>query len=156
MVMVGTSLPPRSNAMKKFLARHAARVLGVLSGFDRVRFRGTFRQLAHLSGMMSILSYLHVLLKDFGDFSQQTTARFRDGVEDLARRKCLHYYVYLLDSMFGLVHVRMQSWFPFNVPIVINGREWLARQMDAAGLLSKDKWSATSPRGRKACVSSIG
>jgi hypothetical protein len=33
--------------------------------------------------------------------------------------------------MFGLVHIRVQSWLPFNTHIVINGREWLARQMDA-------------------------
>ena len=161
--------------MKKFLARHAGRIVSVLSGFDRLRFRGTFRQLAHVSGMQSILSYLGVLLKDFGNFSEQATARFREGVEGVAqhadrpviylpspqtnkeeliqkilrekgtgrdgviavfssvevcqsyeirrnrqqrtielqpaRRKCLHYYVYRLDSMFGLVHVRMQSWF---------------------------------------------
>lgn len=184
--------------MKKFISHHAGQISGVLSGFDRIRFRGTFRQLAHVSGMMSILSYLGVLLKDFRTLTEDTTARFREGVEGTALRagrpvqylpspqtnkealveqvrrqdgvgpggviavlsavevcqsyeihrnrekkhielrpalrKCLHYYVYLQDPMFGLVHVRMQSWFPFNVHIVVNGREWLARQMDAAHL----------------------
>ena len=46
--------------MKKFLSCHAKPVRGVLSGFDRIRFRGTFRQLAHREGMSSILSYLKV------------------------------------------------------------------------------------------------
>lgn len=30
--------------------------------------------------------------------------------------------------------MRLQSWFPFTVHVCLNGREWLARQMDAAGL----------------------
>lgn len=83
-VIVRLSLEPRSNATKKFISRHAEQVLGVLSSFDRIRFRGTFRQLAHTSGMLSILAYLHVLLKDFHVFAEQTTARFRAGIERLA------------------------------------------------------------------------
>jgi len=34
----------------------------------------------------------------------------------------------------GWMHARIQTWFPFNIQIGINGREWLARQMDQAGL----------------------
>ena len=44
--------------------------------------------------------------------------------------KCLHYYFYYLDPIFGFMHVRMQSWFPFQIQIYINGREWLARELD--------------------------
>ena len=50
------------------------------------------------------------------------------------RRKCLHLYHYLLHPTFGLCHVRVQTWLPFTVEVWINGREWLAQQMDAAGL----------------------
>jgi hypothetical protein len=32
------------------------------------------------------------------------------------------------------MHARIQTWFPFAVQICLNGREWLARAMDAAGL----------------------
>jgi hypothetical protein len=32
------------------------------------------------------------------------------------------------------MHARIQTWFPFRVYICINGREWLARQMDHVGL----------------------
>jgi hypothetical protein len=35
---------------------------------------------------------------------------------------------------FGLMHVRLQTWFPFNMRMCLNGRSWLARQMDAAGI----------------------
>ena len=36
-----------SHAMPSFLTRHELNVKGVLSGFDRVRLRGTLRQLAN-------------------------------------------------------------------------------------------------------------
>lgn len=49
-------------------------------------------------------------------------------------RKCLHYYFYLIDAEFGFMHVRIQSWFPFDIQIYINGREWLARQLDKRGV----------------------
>ncbi len=48
--------------------------------------------------------------------------------------KCLHYYHYYQHPKLGFLHVRLQTWFPFTMHICINGREWLARQMDAAGL----------------------
>jgi hypothetical protein len=48
--------------------------------------------------------------------------------------KCLHYYHYYLDRRFGLIHTRTQSWFPFTVHVCLNGREWLAHQMDGAGI----------------------
>jgi len=50
------------------------------------------------------------------------------------RRQCLHLYFYFLDCEFGLMHVRLQSWFPFTIQIGLNGREWLARQLDRHGI----------------------
>ena len=32
------------------------------------------------------------------------------------------------------MNARIQTWFPFSIQICLNGRAWLARQMDAAGL----------------------
>src|SRR2546423_2905591 len=49
-------------------------------------------------------------------------------------RKCLHLYFYYLDREFGLMHVRLQTWLPFSIQVCVNGREWLARQMDRAGI----------------------
>jgi hypothetical protein len=195
--------------VKRFLQRHAAQILGVLSGFDRVRFRGTFRQIAYADGMRGMLGILGVLLKDFQRLALATTATLRADVERVAekaglpiqyvaspavdkeklvdqrvqergvgkggvlailssvevcqsfdihrnrdrkllelrpaRRKCLHYYLYLDDAMFGRVSVRLQTWFPFTVHLCLNGREWLARQMDAAriGYLRRDNCFAT-------------
>lgn len=44
--------------------------------------------------------------------------------------KCQHFYFYHLHREFGLMHLRLQSWFPFQVQVCLNGRHWLARQMD--------------------------
>jgi hypothetical protein len=49
-------------------------------------------------------------------------------------RKCLHLYFYYLDREFGLMHVRLQTWLPFSIQVCVNGREWLARQMDRASI----------------------
>jgi hypothetical protein len=49
-------------------------------------------------------------------------------------RKCLFLYHYWIDSRFGFMHGRIQTWFPFSIQIYLNGREWLARQMDQLGL----------------------
>jgi len=50
------------------------------------------------------------------------------------RRKCLHLYHYQIHPVFGFMHARIQTWFPFHVYVCINGREWLARQLDQAKL----------------------
>jgi hypothetical protein len=57
-----------------------------------------------------------------------------------ALRKCLHLYFYLDHPIYGPMHIRVQTWVPFRVKIVFNGRDWLARQLDAAGIgyLKKD------------------
>src|SRR5205807_4541760 len=49
-------------------------------------------------------------------------------------RKCLHLYHYHIDAELGFMHARLQTWLPFNVKVCLNGREWLSRQMDRAGI----------------------
>ncbi len=51
-----------------------------------------------------------------------------------AHRKCLSLYFYILDKQFGLMHVRLQTWFPFTIQVHINGHEYLTRKMVQAGL----------------------
>lgn len=52
----------------------------------------------------------------------------------LEQRKCLHLYHYYEHPVVGRCHVRLQSWYPFSVDVCLNGRLWLAKQMDAASL----------------------
>jgi hypothetical protein len=177
--------------MDKFLQRFGSKVSGVLSGFDRLRFRGSNRALCHSNGVLAFLCWAKVLLKNFGSFAQERTDTLCNAIERQAKeletptiylassgadkeavalaeagkldrksgliavlgcvepcrsvvvrkdkhgllqpqledRKCLHYYHYYLDPKFGLMHTRLQSWFPFTMHVGINGREWLAEQM---------------------------
>jgi hypothetical protein len=189
--------------MRKFLQRHEGQILGVLSGFDRIRFRGTLRLLQSEGGVATWLERIGVAVKDFLSFAEGLTKRFCQQTDKLAQawgrkvrylpgvvdkedlvaqirqkegvaengvvavlstlemgmsytmfrrrdndfavlrrgpRKCKHYYFYWDDGRFGLTQVRLSSWFPFDVHVVLNGREWLARQMDAKriGYLRRD------------------
>jgi hypothetical protein len=49
-------------------------------------------------------------------------------------RKCLFLYHYWIHPLFGFMSARIQTWFPYQVQIYLNGREWLARQMSSAGV----------------------
>jgi len=46
-----------------------------------------------------------------------------------ARRPQRVLYYYFLDAEFGLLYVRIQTWFPFTIQVYVNGHDWLARQM---------------------------
>ena len=183
--------------MLSFVQRHAAKVIGMLSGFDRVRLRGTLRWLANAAGLKSYLYAIQKPWKEFKEYAQDATERIRTAGERVAeaagrpvkylhsssvrkeevareiaradgvtqglicvltcvepcisyrvspnretkkldlrceRMKCLHQYFYYLDPQLGFLHLRLQTWFPFTIHVGLNGREWLARQMDAAGL----------------------
>jgi hypothetical protein len=183
--------------VKSFLPTVAGLVFGILSGFDRLMFRGHLRRLSYPGGMHLYCNVNGLKLVDFKKHAQQLTDRLveasqaqarrlgrpieylaspkirkedrarqiacRDGVRDglvavfscvepcwsfslrgdRARKKlefrpelreCLHLYHYYQHPRFGLVYGRVQSWFPFTLQVGLNGREWLARQLDGAGL----------------------
>ncbi|MCK4343588.1 MAG: hypothetical protein KAY37_17890, partial [Phycisphaerae bacterium] len=60
-------------------------ILGVLSGFDRLRLRGTLRLLTSVGGMMSFLSLVDVLIKNFMVYAEGLTKRLRQTTEERAR-----------------------------------------------------------------------
>jgi hypothetical protein len=70
--------------MKSFLARHASKIKGVLSGFDRIRFRGTLRWLANTQGMMNWLWRRQVRLTGFKEYALSLTRQVRDQTEQIA------------------------------------------------------------------------
>jgi hypothetical protein len=183
--------------MRSFLAKFAQLVFGVLSGWDRLFFCGTLRNLSFRLGLQHYLWHNHIPYKDFAAHSLEVSARLEEASlrqarqlgreirylnsaqhskEDIAReiaardhireglicvlrsvdpcmsfqinknhktrkleicyrkRKCLHLYHYQIHPVFGFMHARIQTWFPFRIYVCLNGREWLARQMDQAKL----------------------
>jgi len=66
-----TRVPPA------FFTRFGDSITGVLSGFDRLRLRGTLRHLFRPSVMEAYLNACRILIKDFGSFAQGLTARIK-------------------------------------------------------------------------------
>ena len=182
--------------MDQFLARYRPRIAAVLSGFDRLVFRGTLLPLVMPGGMFCFLQRAQVGLLDFKDSVLATSERvkevaLREALEHdrpvrylessttdkeqlarcllaehpldeglicafktvepcmsfeyhrspdprarglrLRRRTCLHIYKYYRHRVFGFLGTRLQTWFPFNIQIWLNGREWLAHQLQRRG-----------------------
>lgn len=183
--------------MDAFLQRHQSQIVGVLSGCDRVLFRGTLRSISYLDGMERLLATYRVSRSQFGEFVQRISDTLkqhanqlaekhgrpfiylesaavckedlarniqqRDGIEKglicvlscvepcqtyalrkdrekkhlllvSAQRKCLYLYFYFMDREFGMIHVRLQTWLPLSIQVCVNGREYLARRLDRAGI----------------------
>ncbi len=51
-----------------------------------------------------------------------------------AKRKCLFLYYYFMDPDLGLIHVKLQTWFPLQLQLYVNGHEWLARKLTRHGI----------------------
>src|SRR5262245_62285003 len=74
-------IPLGEAAMLKFLLGFSARVIGVLNGLDRIRFRGTKRLLASVGGMIHYLRRQMLLHKDFKGWALAMTEQFKEGIE---------------------------------------------------------------------------
>jgi hypothetical protein len=179
--------------MERFRQRFALLIAGILSGFDRLVFKGRLCGLYWPEGMNCLLHANHVSHKEFKQYAKAVTARVLESSllsqakaqgryrylnsskidkEQAAREfapargrvkgpvcvlgcvepcwtfdwvtdrgdgtstilgepgKCLHLYHYYQHPIFGWLYVRLQTWFPFEIQVGLNGREWLARQMD--------------------------
>lgn len=59
-----------------------------------------------------------------------------EGLVEVRKEKtrCAHHYHYFLHEQFGLCYVRIQTWFPFGVRVGLNGRRWLAQQLQNRGV----------------------
>lgn len=80
--------------MKSFLQRFGALVLGVLSGFDRWRFRGSKRMLCYADGVMSFLSRHSILLKEFNQpYAKEMTDRLCAAIEKPAEERGIYRYL---------------------------------------------------------------
>src|ERR1700733_6794230 len=65
--------------MLSFLERFSKVVRGVLSGLDRVFFRGTLRTISYHDGLEGYLRSNRVLYKDFAQHCSGLTARLQEA-----------------------------------------------------------------------------
>jgi hypothetical protein len=59
--------------MKEFISKYKSQIGGVISGFDRLVFRGSLRSLVHERGMKNYLWHNQVLLKEFGAHAERSS-----------------------------------------------------------------------------------
>jgi len=57
--------------------------------------------------------------------------KFEKGMQSChrAKRKGLVIYYYFMDKEFGLIHIKIQTWFPLRMQFYCNGHEWLAKKL---------------------------
>ncbi len=82
------------------------------------------------TGVVCILSAMEKCVA-FGVEKNKTTGYLGLRYET---RQCLHYYIYRNDPELGLSFIAMPTWAPFTMRVYFNGHNWLARQMDKAGI----------------------
>lgn len=81
--------------------------------------RGEHPGLVHIfSAMESCTSYKPWHDKE----SNKTFLKWDSG-------KCLHYYFYFIDALFGLCYLRVPTWCPFRLQFYFNGHNWLAAKL---------------------------
>lgn len=176
-----------------FLVKHADKIHGVLSCFDRVIFRG-YLPLSYPKGIEGFLYQQKVLLKNFKDYAPQIAQRIAEHVKavvekagapfrylrrkeamekqarELARkqdiregivcgfskmemcrsyrfeggkdrprlkkdyRRCLVLYVFLMHAVLGVIHVKIETWFPLTMQVYANGHDFVANKLDGLGV----------------------
>jgi len=65
----------------KLMELYKDKIMGSISGLDRIRFRGTLRLLANSRGLSRFMSHTHILLKDFSSWAKGLTAQIRRSCE---------------------------------------------------------------------------
>ena len=65
--------------MQEFIAKYESQIAGVLSGFDRLVFRGSLRKISYVFGLQGYLWAQDVLLKNFGSHVQQISQQVKQA-----------------------------------------------------------------------------
>jgi hypothetical protein len=115
------------------LAKAAGRPLAHLRGYC-ARKDEMAREIARRDGVKEGLICVWSCTESCLTYFLRRDAQKRELVLEFGQGKCLHHYFYFIHPLYGLMHLRLQTWFPFNVTLCLNGHEWLARQMEAEGL----------------------
>jgi hypothetical protein len=115
------------------IAERAGRPLIYLSS-SQVRKEQLARQIAERDGVSSGLIAILSCVEPCRTYTVGGNHQTKMLEAQLGLGKCLHYYFYHWHPVFGFMHLRLQTWFPFLVNVCLNGRNWLARQMTRLGM----------------------
>jgi hypothetical protein len=128
-----TQWTDRVRSAARELAEQSGRPLEYLYGSSQ-RKEALARQLVRRDGVKSGLIGIWSVIERCLTYFVRRDREQKKLVLRLEPGKCLHYYFYFLHEPLGLLHLRLQTWFPFAIHLCLNGRHWLARQMDQAGI----------------------
>ncbi len=70
--------------MERFVKRHEGRIKGIITGFDRILFKGTLRGISSCRMLMAYLSSRQILLKHFGDWAKQLSDTLKEHAKAYA------------------------------------------------------------------------
>lgn len=115
------------------IAERTERPLVYLSS-SQVRKEQYARNLAERDGITCGLIAILSCVEPCRTYTVGGNPRTKMLEAQLGLGKCLHYYFYHFHPVFGFMHVRLQTWFPFLVNVCLNGRNWLAQQMTRLGM----------------------
>lgn len=79
--------------MKTFLQRFGAFILGILCGFDRIRFLGSKRKLCYGEGIAKFCLGNKVRFKDFGAYAKDITSTLTHALEPPAKEAGIYRYL---------------------------------------------------------------
>lgn len=125
-----TTQSDRLKAHAQQLAATAGRPYQYLS--RPIRKDDAARQIAERDGLTEGLICVFAILEPAQSFQLRSGEQRPRLVSTQPR--CLGLYFYSLDRAFGLIHIRLQTWFPFTVQSYVNGHSWLERQLTRRGL----------------------
>jgi len=70
--------------MERFLKRHEGRITGIISGFDRILFRGSLRSISYGKGIQAWLACQGILMKDFASYAIRLSERIKEHAQEFA------------------------------------------------------------------------
>src|SRR5437879_4843744 len=74
----------RRTVMEHFVKRYEDRIKGIISGFDRILFRGILRGISYPEGLGKLMSSQGCLYKDFDGFAKHLSEQIKEYGEQIA------------------------------------------------------------------------
>ena len=84
--------------MDSLLTKFGSVVKGVITGFDRIVFKGAVLPIVYAAGMQYFLMSQHVLNKDFKVYAMAQSKKIVESADEISRRLCGCETIYISSS----------------------------------------------------------
>lgn len=100
----------------------------------RISKEDTARGIADRDGITEGLICVLKAMEQCQSFEIHRNRKARMLELKVRHRQGLAHYHYWIDPTFGFMNARIHTWCPYGLQVCLNGREWLARQMDGESI----------------------